>query len=138
MLPGTFMFWSLLPLHLVSFTASPVAALHFTLMTQQMSCIPILTSSHLLQNVFTCLFFTSIQYKLIIIYFLQAHWLTTNCVDSTISLFSSSIYNLNNHDSVLDLCFSFSTNVVTLTLSHLHHDAFPIPFFKGINGSGTF
>ena len=88
MLPDTFMFQSLLPLLLVSFSASLVAALRFNLTTQQMSCRPILTSSRLLQHVFTCLFFTSIQYKLIIIYFLQAHWLTTNCVDSTISLFS--------------------------------------------------
>ena len=89
---GTSHIWSLLPLLLVSFAASLVAALHFTLTSQQMSCRPILMSSHLLQHVFTCLFFTSIQYKLIIIYFLQAHWLTTNCVDSTIFLSQAVVY----------------------------------------------
>ena len=112
MLPGTFMFWSLLPLLLVSFTASPVAALHFTLKSQQMSCRPILMSSCLLQHVFTCLFFTSIQYKLIIIYFLQAHWLTTNCVDSTIFLSQIVSTNLNNYDSVLDLMFFIPVSAI--------------------------
>ena len=55
MLPDTFMFWSLLPLLLVSFAASPVAALHFTLTSQQMSCRPILMSSCLLQRFYLSL-----------------------------------------------------------------------------------
>ena len=48
MLPGTFMFWSLLPLVLllVSFAASPVAALRFALMSQHTSCRPFLMPSH--------------------------------------------------------------------------------------------
>ena len=48
MLPGTFMFWSLLLLFLllVSFAASPVAALCFALMSQHTSCRPLLMPSH--------------------------------------------------------------------------------------------
>ena len=40
----------------------------------------------------TCLLFASIQHKVIIIYFPQAHWLTTNCVDSTIFLSQAVVY----------------------------------------------
>ena len=48
MLPGTFMFWSLLlVVHLlVSFAASPVAALHFALTSHHTSCRPFLMPSH--------------------------------------------------------------------------------------------
>ena len=48
MLPGTFMFWSLLllVLLLVSFAASPVAALRFALTSQHTSCRPFFIPSH--------------------------------------------------------------------------------------------